>query len=1049
MLPGTQIIGRRYILHNPLGTGGMGVVFRATDRLTGQHVALKRVSPVGEQAQASTGTGQDFRLALAQEFKLLASLRHPNIISVLDYGFDDRHQPYYTMELLEGARTILDAGNDRPQDEQINLLAQTLRSLAYLHRRGITHRDLKPSNVLVMDGQVKVLDFGLSVATESQRGEAAAPTAGTLAYMAPEVLTSGVANPLTDLYAVGVIAYELLTGRHPYNVDNITQLINDILYSAPDTSALKLDPRLKLVLERLLAKLPEARYADANQVIQELGQAVDQALPLETAATRESFLQAARLVGRDDELKTLSGALERAADGKGSAWLVSGESGVGKSRLLEELRALAMVRGALVLQGQGVPEGGSPYVLWRPALRWLCLLTELDETQLCALQPLVPDVGTLLDRPLPEAPEIDWKTGQKHILTAIEAVFRRQQQPVVVILEDLHWADESLDVLARLAQIVDTLPVLLIGSYRDDERPELPNRLPGMHLLKLGRLTQEGIAELSAAMLGDAGQQEQVLDLLQRETEGNVFFLVEVVRALAEEAGQLDRIGMVTLPVHVFEGGIWRIIHRRLSRVPAEAQPLLQVAAIAGRELNLDLLRAVEPGVNLDRWLSGCADAAVLEVHDGRWRFAHDKLREGVLLELEDSARRSLHERAAAALEQLYAGAPEQSSSIAYHYGKAGNPLKEAHYAGLAGAQALASGAYREAVLWLERALALASLPPDTAPSSARQRRLVALRRQMAGARLGLGQYTQSRQLFQENLETCRALQDRAGEADACRSLGDTAQALADYAGAQEFYQQSLAIWRELNDQAGIARTLNSLGAVAYEMGELEESKRLYQQSLALSREAGSRWGMAGTIASSAASATQEMPGVATLSFRDSLAAYEETRARAPLAEAFQRAMPSANHAAETQMLYRDALAAFEKAGDRWASALALNYLGRLALASEQPAEAAARLRAALQTALDLNDVPLGLDILAAAGQWLVRHGQHETGVELLALALHHPDSAEKTQDEAERLLFELQSTLPPEQVKAGWERGKNRPFEAAAHALLEDKKLLPGKAPV
>src|SRR5512134_3193002 len=112
----TRIIGRRYVVGSPLGTGGMGAVYQATDRLTGSPVALKQILPPDQALTVSaTGDTRDFRLVLAQEFRTLASLRHPNIISVIDYGFDGERQPFYTMELIENAQTILEAGYDRPQ----------------------------------------------------------------------------------------------------------------------------------------------------------------------------------------------------------------------------------------------------------------------------------------------------------------------------------------------------------------------------------------------------------------------------------------------------------------------------------------------------------------------------------------------------------------------------------------------------------------------------------------------------------------------------------------------------------------------------------------------------------------------------------------------------------------------------------------------------------------------------------------------------------------------------------------------------------------------
>src|SRR5579859_5272449 len=145
-----QGVSSRYQLVTVIGHGGMGVVYRAWDRLTGQMVALKKVNAIYDPSEA-TRDSLDFRIALAQEFKMLASLRHPNIISVLDYGFDDARQPYFTMELLEDAPNLLVAGLKGTLERKIQLVVQMFQALAYLHRRGIVHRDLKPDNVLVVN----------------------------------------------------------------------------------------------------------------------------------------------------------------------------------------------------------------------------------------------------------------------------------------------------------------------------------------------------------------------------------------------------------------------------------------------------------------------------------------------------------------------------------------------------------------------------------------------------------------------------------------------------------------------------------------------------------------------------------------------------------------------------------------------------------------------------------------------------------------------------------------------------------------------------------
>ncbi len=149
----SEVLGQRYRLLGKLGEGAMGSVYRARDRLSGQLVALKRVRLDATQvkpartAPAGASTQEPLtplRLSLAREFGTLASLRHPNIISVLDYGFDGDGQPFFTMELLPAPQTIVEAASGQPLALQVEYLVQLLRALAYLHRRGIIHCDLKP-----------------------------------------------------------------------------------------------------------------------------------------------------------------------------------------------------------------------------------------------------------------------------------------------------------------------------------------------------------------------------------------------------------------------------------------------------------------------------------------------------------------------------------------------------------------------------------------------------------------------------------------------------------------------------------------------------------------------------------------------------------------------------------------------------------------------------------------------------------------------------------------------------------------------------------------
>lgn len=703
--PPSELLAGRYQLLNQLGRGGTGTAHRALDRLTGRVVTLKRLH-LASEAEPARGSGR--RLALAEEFRLLASLRHPNIVSVLDYGFDEARRPFFCMDLQENARTIVDAGSGSPPAVRAELLVQLLRALAYLHRHRIIHCDIKPENVVVAAAQVRVLDFGLSVYRDLLE-PSDAPLGGTLAYLAPELLRGEPPSERSDLYAVGVLAFELFTGHLLESRAEHARLLGSagggawlLHQAAPD-----LDPRVRPIIERLLAA-PEERYGDASQVIEALAAALHQPFHAETIATRESFLQAAPLVGREPQMALLRAQLHAAERGTGSTILIGGESGAGKSRLIEAVRARGLVSGFVVVEGQAVSEGGSPYHLWRPVISMLAMRGEMGDLAAGVLRTIVPDLARLLGRDVPDPPVVDPAAAQSRLVLAVENLLSGQVQPLLILLEDLQWAGtESLALLAALTRVAPERPVAIIGTFRSDEASTLPSRVDGATRLDLPRLDDAAIAQLAHAMIGAAGSRPDIAAFLQRETEGIPLFIVEAVRSLAEGVGALAEIGSRPLPAQLLPGGIRRALQRRIDRVPDSAMAALRSAAVLGRELDPIVLTRMHPTLDLETWLQACADAAVIELHGQGGRFAHDKLREQVLESVSAEERVALHRRAAEAIERAYPNATERDTALAFHWGLAGDPARELHYQERSAVQALAGGAYQEAIVRFQRALAL------------------------------------------------------------------------------------------------------------------------------------------------------------------------------------------------------------------------------------------------------------------------------------------------------------------------------------------------------
>lgn len=715
-----QTINHRYDLIDKLGAGGMGAVFRAKDRLTGQTVALKRVlSPIELPQGTPVSQSTDFRLALSREFRTLASLRHPNIVTVIDFGFDEEQRPYFTMNLVEGAKTLSEAAENQPKETRIRLVVELLQAMVYIHQRGILHRDLKPGNVLVdARGTVKMLDFGLSLASSQSMTNMEGGMVGTLAYMAPELFQEEEATVSSDLYAAGIVAYELFAGKRPFDSKNMALLLNQILNTEPDFS--EIGENIAPVLDTLLSKDPEERYQTAIETLNEFCYAADYPHPIETEAIRESFLQTAPMVGRREELRHLRDSLNAAIAGNGNLQLVSGESGVGKSRLLDELRIRALVKGVIVLRGQAVSEGGSTYHVWREALRPLILHCNLNDEQAGILKALIPDIDTLLERKITEAAPLNEPAlTQNRLFRTLKHILEELSQPILITLKDLQWAGaDSIALINYLNSFLSNVPILIVGDYRDDEKPDIPDLLGNPSTIKLQRLNDEEILELSAAMLGEAGKLPHVVSLLQRETEGNAFFLVEVARTLAEEAGQLTEIGNITLPEKVFADGINSVIERRLLQVPDDARHLLELSAIVGRQLDNEVLQALEPDTDIDEWITICANNSVIEIQDEHWNFAHHKIRERILADFSEQERSKLYRRVAEAIETVYKDDAEHVATLAHLWAIADDNEKELHYAKLAGAQALGANLAGDALTYLQRALELFQQLPESTENS-------------------------------------------------------------------------------------------------------------------------------------------------------------------------------------------------------------------------------------------------------------------------------------------------------------------------------------------
>jgi DNA-binding SARP family transcriptional activator len=446
-------------------------------------------------------------------------------------------------------------------------------------------------------------------------------------------------------------------------------------------------------------------------------------------------------VGRESERATLSAALSRALQGSGSLILIGGEPGIGKTRLAEEAAAEAASRGMTVLAGHSYEmAGASPYVPFVEILEIALAGAESDEAFLAdILGDAAPEVARLQPRlrrlfpTLPAPLDLPPEQERRYLFTCLSDVLARLAgaRPTVVLLDDLHWADEpTLVFIEHLAPQLPQLALVVLATYRDDEvgRP-LARTFEALHRRRLAqRLKLEGMAEAETAevvrMLAGQDPPSVLVQGLHAETEGNPFFVEEVFRDLVEDDRLFGEDGRFRNDIDIaalkVPEGVRLVVGRRLERLSDDAQRLLVAAAVAGRVFSFRLLQA----------LADLTADAVLEVveeaeqamlvregaEEGEFLFAHELIRQTLVAGLSSPRRHRAHLRAAQAMIQVWAGSVEEhAAEIAHHLAEAGDeadPKQLLTYSLLAGQRALDTSAFEEALAQLERAAEFEAVAP-------------------------------------------------------------------------------------------------------------------------------------------------------------------------------------------------------------------------------------------------------------------------------------------------------------------------------------------------
>jgi predicted ATPase len=948
---GTTFLNR-YQIDSEIGRGGMGVIYRAQDTVLERPVALKLLT--------QAGPGAEGHARLLREARAAARLNHPNIVNVFDAGEAEDGTPFIVMEWVDG-QTLYQRW-PLPPEEIFNTAKQICAALEHAHASQIVHRDLKLENILLTaTGQVKLTDFGLARSVASRVTQDGLLT-GTVFYIAPEQIMGQAVDGRTDLYALGVVLYELTTGKLPFNAEDPLAVLSQHLYAPvvpPRTHQPELSPALDDLIVRLLAKDPAERPASAGEVLHAL-EAIERGAPASSEPNVSPLdrLVRGRLIGREAERAEITALWKKVKTGESHVLLISGEPGIGKTRLVRELMTLVDVSGGAAYMGECYAEGGAPYAPLAQIVQAASVLPspfgrgvggeeeeDLPQLILADLLTIAPALRSQLPNVPPNPPLEPQAEQQRLFESALELCARQaRRQPLCLVLDDSHWADSgTLYLIRHLARRLRSLrlPVLLVLTYREvelDQSRALNDVVADLQRerlatrLKLTRLTREQARTLLAVMFETEISDELLADLY-RETEGNPFFIEEVCKALVEqgaiyrENGTWQRRDLASLQI---PQSVRVAIQSRVSQLSEAAQTALRLAAVIGREFDFPLLlRAGELSEDaLVEALETAERAQLIEELRGArnlgreaFTFVHALIPAALRESVSGLRRHRMHKRVAAALEQMR---PDDFETLAYHSGQAGDETRARLYYRKAGDRARAAYANDDAIRFYTEAL---TLMPEGEPD---QFELLAERARLYDF---VGRRTEQKADVEALTALAEKLDDDARRLDALLAQGDY-EAAVGILGADPQAARAVELARQLKDPAREGRALIQLGWITRILNNFTQSR----DALRNAAEIFKREGLLSEAAESLHTLSLVLSDLNELAeaqvvVREALALSQQAKDKRQEATSLRRIailLKDEEKDEEALRLAEQALALHRQLGDRESECHALNIIGMI-----------------------------------------------------------------------------------------------------------------------
>jgi len=868
----------------------MGEVYRARDDRLGRDVAIK-VLP------ASFANDTDRLLRFEQEARATSALNHPNIVTIHELA-EVGDVRFIVMELVDGRtlRGLIEEGVS--VSALIQLGSQMTKALGAAHAAGITHRDIKPENIMVRgDGYVKVLDFGLARLVPTAMDKEAATLqytqpgslVGSARYMSPEQARGENVSSPSDIFSLGMIFYEMATGRHPFATDSVLGTLNAIT-GQPAVGPSRLNPELPSAVEALILRMLE-KDARLRPTAPEVEAALAEVSGQSFAGESRSPLLRSHLrhtVGRENAHAELREALASASSGKGLLMCVPGEPGMGKTTLVEDFLSDLRASGQACIIARGRCSerlaGTEAYLPWLEALDGLLrgadgqsrvslsgtesivqTTKRLAPTWYAQAMPLQPDDSSV-ERLLAER-----AASQERMKREFGALLEElsEYRPLVIFFDDLHWADVStIDLLAYLASKFDSMRALIIATYRPSDL--LLAKHPFLHVkpdlqargvcreIKLEFLSHSEIEKYLALEFPEHRFPAELPALIHSKTEGNPLFMADLVRYLRDRGVIAEQQGRWVLAQSLpaierdLPESVRGMIERKIAQLSEEDRRLLVAASVQGYEfdsaivakaLELDPADIEERLETLERVYALVRFVSEREfpgrVLTLRYRFVHVLYQNALYASLRPTRRSQLSATVAEALLGCYG---KQSATVAaelaFLFETARDWSRAADYYLAAADNASEVFALQEAGVLAERGLEMLRLLPDATECASQELKLQAMLGQSLMVTKGFA-VPEVEQAFIRARELGLQLNDVAQLFRAQFSLAIVYVVRAEYERAFDHGEQCLRLAEKIRNPSMLLQSHWVIGLSQCYLGKFTEARDHFEQTITIHDDAG------------------------------------------------------------------------------------------------------------------------------------------------------------------------------------------------------------------